>query len=287
MKRFLILFICTLCAITQISFAAPASVDPTLVPFQKGELQKKLRANKDNAHGMVLLLRRADEMSTSRVDSAYSRPNANDYNAQAMKTLTQMRREQPENMKVLAAYCFEFDIKAQGGHHQFAHYEPWSSAKEQQFRGMLKELYKKAPDLWVPYAIEGYHKFYASTKTPAEQERGMKLLAKAVELAPNVPIAHHHYGYVCHYAADWQKKPELYGIAVAEYKKALQLRPVLSVAALDLLYAYVAGWLPDGKPDKAKAQVVAKRYLTMLPKGYVFADYEKRVFKSAGVALPR
>ena len=236
---------------------------------------------------MVLLLLRADEMSTSRVDPSYSRPNPNDYNAQAMKTLEQMRRDQPENMKVLAAYCFAFDIKVQGGHHQFTHYEPWSSAKEQEFRKMLKELHKEAPDLWIPYTIEGYHNVYSGSNGVNQFSRGAESLRKAVELAPNVPLAHSRYGYVSSLAAHRQKKPELYGTAVAEYKKALQLHPGLSIAALKLLYAYAYGWLPDGKPDKAKAKIVAKRYLSMLPKGYVFADYEKRVFKSAGVALPK
>jgi len=267
------------------SEAATSAVDPTLVPFKKGELQQKLEGNKDNAHALILLLLRADEMSTSRVDPKFSKPNPNSYNSQTLRKLEQMRRRYPNNMKVLSAYCFALDIDTQGTHHQFTNYEQWSPEKEEEVQYILKELRQKAPKLWVSYAIDGYRSFYRAEKTSGNQDRGIQLLKEAVKLAPNVPLVHQRYGYVCHYAADWQKKPVLSGIAVSEYEKALQLQPSLSEAALDLTMSNIAGWLPNGRPNIPKAKVAARRFLSMLPKGYVFADYEHIILGKVGIKV--
>ncbi len=268
------------------SVAATSTVDPTLVPFKKGELQQKLEGNKDNAHALILLLLRADEMSTSRVNPRFNQPNPNSYNLQALRKLEQMRQRYPNNMKVLSAYCFALDIDTQGTHHQFTNYEQWSSEKEQKIQDVLKELRQKAPKLWVSYAIDGYRSFYRAEKTSENQDKGIKLLREAVKLAPNVPLVHQRYGYVCHYAADWQKKPALYDTAVKEYQKALQLSPPSAAAALDLTMSNVAGWLPSGQPNIPQAKVAARRFLSMLPKGYVFADYEHIILGKVGIKVP-
>ncbi len=228
------------------SVAATSAVDPTLVPFKKGELQQKLEANKDNVHALILLLLRADEMSSSRVNPAFSRLNPKSYNTQALQGLQQMRRRYPNNMKVLSAYCFSLDIDTQGMHREFSNYGEWSPEKEQKVQATLKELREKAPKLWVSYAIEGYRLFYRGEKTPAEQNQGIQLLAKAIELAPTVPILRSRYARVCRYASDWQQKGRddravLYGVAITQCEKALQLRPPSSEAALSLSRGYLYG----------------------------------------------
>jgi len=286
-RPLLIAALLAMCAVCSCRSAAAAStVDPTLVPFKKGELQQKLEGNKDNAHALILLVLRADEMSTSRVDPKFNKPNPNSYNLQALRKLDQMRRRYPNDMKVLSAYCFALDIRTQGASHEFTNYEQRSPEKEQKIQDTLKELRQKAPKLWVSYAIEGYRSFFDSEHTPEEQDQGIKMLKKAVELAPNVPLVHQRYGYLCRYAADWQKKPALYATAVKEYQKALQLSPPSANAALDLLYSNAAGWLPNGKPDIPKAKVAAHKFLSMLPKGYVFADYEHHALGVVGIKVP-
>ena len=293
MKRVLLLIVAlgALCARGSQGYAAPLKLDPTLVPFKKGELQQKLQSNTGNAHALILLLLRADEMSSSRVDPSFTQPNPKSYNLQALKTLEQLRQRYPDNVNVLAAYCFALDIPIQGMHRQFVNYPQKSPEREEKFKSVLKELREKAPKLWVPYAIEGYRRFYFGGKSSAGFKQGLQLLERAIELGPTVPLIRVRYARVCRYAADWEQadpeiKAKLYSVGVSQCEKALQLQPPSSEAALSLARCYIYGWTQSLTKDKAKARVAAQRFLSMMPPGYVFADYEKRVLSRADIKVP-
>ncbi len=252
--------------------AQRARVDPILLPLQRGELEKGLRASVNDAQGLVLWLLRADEQGQ---------------NDEGMRVMQDLRRQHPNAPQVLAAYLFELDIEIQGNHRERSVYKPWTPEQKQDFHQTLAQLYKSAPTLWLPYAIEGYRHFYLSGNTPdATQNRGISLLQKAVGYGPNVSLIHYRLASVCNLAADWQKRPALFATSITECQKALRLPPPSTQAAFFALMCYNYGWIPGQKPDKAKAAMAAKRFLAMLPPGFEFNSVLRENLAMANVPVP-
>lgn len=226
--------------------------DQALLPITSKELKRNLQqATKDrNAVAAEQLIRRASVQG---------------HLLAAFNTLKELKSLQPENAVILAAYCFAFDFV--DGQYHTKTYQRFSGEDYIDYDETLKKAYIQDPQLWLTYVVEGYKLI----DKPGEDERGFVLLKKAVELAPNVATTHFWLGFaftVCKTSFMSYEK------AVAEYQRALELSPVFSPAARQLLFIHCFAL-----PDKAKAKANRAKYLSLLPPNYEMSAKTKTFLK--------
>lgn len=220
---------------------AKAAIDSTLYPITSQRLSLALTTNAQNPVTLTMLLSRAYAKKAQR-ELAY-------------QVLNRLRREQPNNAVVLAAYCMSFDM-AQGRYSPIPDPRNFSATEEAERNKALAKTYKISPRLWLPYVVEGraLHLNYR-----AGASRGFGLLLKAVTLAPNVSITHFFLGEAYSYSGTPYFS---YRRAAEEFEKARSLGPTLSSASRALLTIYCVR-----TPNKAKALKAKKTYLASLPPG--------------------
>lgn len=237
-------FLCVIAICLTFLHSVPtkAAIDSALYPITSPRLSLAIVRNAQSPVTLTVLLSRAYAKKAQR-ELAY-------------QVLNRLRREQPNNAVVLAAYCMSFDM-AQGHYSPIPDSRSFSRAEEAERDRALAKAYKLSPRLWLPYVVEGraLHIAYKEGNS-----HGFGLLLKAVTLAPNLSITHFFLGeaYTV-YGTPFQS----FRRAAEEFEKAQRLSPTLSSASRALLDMYCVAI-----PNKAKALKARKAYLASLPKGF-------------------
>jgi len=234
---------------------APHS-DPLLVKATPQGLVQSLRRNSKNPDAMVKLVRKSIE--SKQVDVAF-------------RTLTAMKREQPNNAVVLSAYVLAMDaslyqVRANTGTIRQRTREEVESALVS-----LERAKKLAPKLWLPYTVEGFRIGYAP---PWDFDKSLPLLQKGASLAPKNAFAHKQFAEVLLLAANnkdkWNGKVVTHKQGAKEMETALRLDPTSADTAFALFCVYDI----DLK-DKKGATHAKRAFLRTLPKGYNLASWAK------------
>ncbi|HEY0074145.1 MAG TPA: hypothetical protein VGB77_08595 [Abditibacteriaceae bacterium] len=232
--------------------AQAPSYDPIFVKIAPETLKKELRRNSKDAEELVKLIRRSIE--SKQLETAF-------------QALDQLRREQPNNAAVLAAYVMVYDAslyqvrKVSGTIRE-------RKPQEKQIRDAASQKAKKLdPKLWLPYTIEGFPIVYQAIPSDKEYQQGLDLLKKATLLAPSSFFARKQFAAGLTVAAinkrKWNGKVVTYQQATAQYEIALKLEP----KSADVTFALFSIYDIDLK-DKDKATKAKRAFLQSLPPNY-------------------
>ncbi len=222
--------------------------DPIFMKIAPDNLKKELRRNDKDAEELVKLIRRSIE--SKQVETAF-------------KTIDQMRREQPNNAVVLAAYAFVYDASLYQVRKRTGTIRERTPQEKQIRDSALQKAKTLAPKLWLPYTLEGFRTGYVFWKYDA----GLDLLHRAVVLAPRLAFPNKQLAQVLQFAANnkgkWNDKVVTHQQAAAQYEIALKLDP----KSADVAFALFSIYDVDLK-DKAKAAKAKRAFLSALPPGY-------------------
>ncbi len=227
------------------------TVDQAYLQIQPQTLKDELLKASHDSVKLYDLVRRADHQNLANV---------------AYNTLNEMRHQQPRNAVVVAAYCFSFQVAAGDYDNPGRKNRPFTEAEHKSYEDALNKAYQLDPKLWLPYTVEG-HYLMAS---PYEDVKALRLLQKAVALAPSLSYTHILLAeaYTVH-----GTPYHSYSKAVQECETARRLQPA-SAKNADILFD-----IYDIRTPNRKKAADAKRYLlSTLPPGFKFSQsFEERL----------
>lgn len=223
--------------------------DPLFVPATSKSLVQAAQRNSKNADALVKLIRKSIESKQTEA---------------VFKTLDKMRREQPNNAVVLAAYVMAHDASLYQVRRRTGIIRQRTEQETQTANEALARAKQLNPKLWLPYTIEG---FQVGWSPPWDYDRGLTLLQKGVDLAPRNSFARHQFALVLSLAANnkgkWQNKVVTHRQAAEQCEIALKFDP----KAADTAFLLFALYDIDLK-DKAGATRAKRAFLKALPPKY-------------------
>jgi len=219
------------------------TVDQAYLPIQPQELKIELLKASYDSVNLYNLVRRADHQNLA--DVAYD-------------TLNDLRHQQPRNAVVLAAYCFAYQVAAGDYDNPGRKNHPFTSSDFEHYSSELRRAYQLDPKLWLPYTVEGHY----LRASPYEDVKALKLLQKAVALAPTLSYTHILLAeaYTVH-GTPFHSYPK----AVQECGLARHLKPVSAYNA-DILFD-----IYDVRtPNREKAADAKQYLLSVVPPSFKF-----------------
>jgi len=196
---------------------APHS-DPLFVKATAQGLVQSLRRNSQNPDAMVKLIRKSIE--SKQVDITF-------------KTLTAMKREQPNNPVVLSAYAMAADASLYQVRANTGIIRQRTREERESALASLALAKKLAPKLWLPYTVEGFRIGYGP---PWDYDKSLPLLQKGVLLVPKNAFAHKQFAEVLQLAANnagkWNGKVVSHKQGAKEFETALRLDPLRLIQRL-------------------------------------------------------
>lgn len=245
-------------ALAQTQTQTPHS-DPLFVKATAQGLVQALRRNSKNPDAMVKLIRKSIE--SKQVDITF-------------KTLTAMKKEQPNNAVVLSAYAMAADASIYQVRANTGTIRQSTREEEESALASLERAKRLAPKLWLPYTIEATRISSTALPSPEDRQKSLDLAQKAVNLAPKNAFARKQFAEVLQVEADnagvWNKKPVTHRQSAKEFETALKLDP----SSADTAFALFSVYDVDLK-DKKGATHAKRAFLRTLPKGYNLASWAK------------
>ena len=227
--------------------------DQEFLPIQSKTLELDLLNANDDPERMYSLIRRGDEQM--HTDLVYN-------------TLDAMRKEEPDNAVVLAAYCFAFKIAEGDYAAPGQQVRTFTNLDHDHYSAALLRAYRINPNLWLPYAVEGH----SLMTSPYEDRKALYLLKTAVKLAPDISYTHTLLGNAYSvYDTPYQSFKK----AAYQYELARHLHPVSAHNADSLFDLY------DVRiPNHEKAKEAKQYLLSTVPPNHNFpADFRRRLAK--------
>ena len=223
-------------------YAVP-NCDQKLLPIQPNALKMALLDASNDPVRMYDLIRRGDAQKQSNL---------------VYETLNMLRKKEPNNAVVQAAYCFAYRV-AEGEYDDPGFQgKAFTSLDDQHYLNALTKAYQLDPKLWLTYAVEGH----SLITSPYSDQKALYLLRTAVNLAPDISYTHTLLGdaYSVYYTPFQSFKK-----AEAQYITAKHLQPV-SAHNADMLFE-----LYDVRvPNKEKAKAAKQYLLSTVPSDYKF-----------------
>jgi hypothetical protein len=218
-----------------------SSVDQSLVPIAQVNLHQVLVSASNDPVAMTIAIFRA---KNSHLDKPM------------LTEMFELQASNPDNATLAAGFCLAMDV-ANGQYHgptfPAVSAEPKQSAA---YASALQRAYRLEPGLWLTYLVQG-HQF---ANSPDLDTRGLTLLKRAVQLAPNVSYTHYYLGWAYDLSGAVFSSSEK---AKEEYTAAITKLPMIAPPAFGLFSHAVVNPIDLIAARKAKAE-----FLKRIPKEY-------------------